>query len=210
MAVTRRSFNVLTALAFVVCFGVGFVSCLPADESPQYKLWANLLKTQTYSNSSNGTMLKMTWKNCGPSDPIYANLVITPETIPIPGKVNISFNATLNVTCDAPLKLEMKVKKKIAATYWTVPCIDNVGSCTYSDLCSMIPYPPSQPCPPPFSTYKIPCHCPFQKGAYHLPLTEIDLPAIPHADGKFKATAYLSMNGEQLACYEADLQFKAR
>ena len=50
-----------------------------------------------------------------------------------------------------------------------IPCVDNVGSCQYQNVCSMI-RPDSGPCSPPFSTYDIPCHCPFNAGIYTLPL----------------------------------------
>ena len=44
-----------------------------------------------------------------------------------------------------------------------VPCVDNIGSCNYDDVCSMIPPTPSSGCPPPLPTYKIPCACPVPK-----------------------------------------------
>lgn len=44
-----------------------------------------------------------------------------------------------------------------------IPCVDNLGSCTYVDGCSMIPFKAGQPCPAPLSTYNLPCTCPFQQ-----------------------------------------------
>ena len=57
------------------------------------------------------------------------------------------------------LQLSLSVKKKVL--FWiTVPCIDNVGSCTYDNVCDLLV---TFACPPPFKKYGIPCSCPFAK-----------------------------------------------
>jgi len=57
------------------------------------------------------------------------------------------------------LQLSLTVKKQVI--FWiTVPCIDNVGSCTYDDLCNIMT---QFGCPAPFKEYGIPCRCPFAK-----------------------------------------------
>jgi ganglioside GM2 activator len=48
--------------------------------------------------------------------------------------------------------------------FWIdVPCVDNVGSCDYEDLCADIPFPPGDPCPEPFLSLNLPCNCPVSK-----------------------------------------------
>ncbi|XP_070554173.1 ganglioside GM2 activator-like [Ptychodera flava] len=214
MAILRNGMVVAAALTFIACFSFRFVTAHPVDESLQYKLLMDLLSIPQKPHSSNATRLGMTWKNCGSSDPIHANVVITPETIPIPGNIQLSFNATFDITFGAPLQLKLELKKKVVGIFVEIPCVDNIGSCTYDDLCSMIPFPPSQPCPEPLSTYKIPCQCPFPKGMYSLPPSSIEIPTIPDipswlTDGDYQATAHLSMSGRELACYEADVSLKA-
>ena len=40
-----------------------------------------------------------------------------------------------------------------------MPCVDDVGSCTYDDGCALL----SQiKCPPEFKKYGIPCQCPIK------------------------------------------------
>jgi len=60
------------------------------------------------------------------------------------------------------LQLTVTVKKDVI--FWiTVPCIDDVGSCTYDDACAFIA---QFDCPTPFQKYGIPCRCPIAKVSY--------------------------------------------
>lgn len=52
------------------------------------------------------------------------------------------------------------MQKKVGFLWVDVPCVDNVGSCNYDDLCASIPFPPGEPCPEPFLTLGLPCNCP--------------------------------------------------
>ena len=54
------------------------------------------------------------------------------------------------------LDLHIKVKEKIIG-WLDLPCIDNVGSCNYKDICS----PTSEECPASFKKHGIPCKCPI-------------------------------------------------
>jgi len=58
------------------------------------------------------------------------------------------------------LQLSLTVKKKIGFVWFTAPCKDNVGSCTYDNICEMLP---ASDCPAILKKYGIPCHCPFAK-----------------------------------------------
>ena len=44
-----------------------------------------------------------------------------------------------------------------------IPCLFGAGSCTYDDVCSMIPPTPPSGCPQPLKDANIPCACPFRK-----------------------------------------------
>lgn len=49
------------------------------------------------------------------------------------------------------------MKKKVFV--WIhLPCLDGMGSCTYDDVCSIIP---KLKCPSVFQQYHIPCKCPI-------------------------------------------------
>lgn len=56
------------------------------------------------------------------------------------------------------------VEKALGDLWIQLPCIDQLGSCTYNDVCSILDelIPPGTPCPEPLLTYGIPCHCPFK------------------------------------------------
>ena len=58
------------------------------------------------------------------------------------------------------LQAAVQVQRKVGFLWIDVPCINNIGSCHYDDLCAVIPFPPSQPCPEPFLTLGLPCNCP--------------------------------------------------
>lgn len=44
----------------------------------------------------------------------------------------------------------------------TLPCVDNLGSCTYDDLCNY-GYSINETCPEQFLNSNVPCRCPFPK-----------------------------------------------
>lgn len=56
------------------------------------------------------------------------------------------------------------VEKALGDLWIQLPCIDQLGSCTYDDVCNILDnlIPPGMPCPEPLLTYGIPCHCPFK------------------------------------------------
>lgn len=56
------------------------------------------------------------------------------------------------------------VEKALGDLWIQLPCIEQLGSCTYDDVCSILDelIPPGTPCPEPLLTYGIPCHCPFK------------------------------------------------
>lgn len=50
----------------------------------------------------------------------------------------------------------------MAGFYVKIPCIDNVGSCTYGDICKLW----ADACPKQFEKYGLPCNCPFPAKTY--------------------------------------------
>lgn len=63
----------------------------------------------------------------------------------------------INLGC---VKVIVRVQKKVGFLWIEVPCVDNVGSCDYEDLCAELPFPPGVPCPEPFLALGLPCNCP--------------------------------------------------
>lgn len=62
-------------------------------------------------------------------------------------------------------QVELTVQKEMAGFWVRVPCVEQVGSCTYEDMCNMFDMflPPGEPCPEPLHSYGLPCHCPFKE-----------------------------------------------
>src|SRR5271154_1365816 len=93
------------------------------------------------------------------------------------------------------------MEKKILGFYVTIPCIDNVGSCTYTGLCKNW----ADVCPKYFSKYGIPCNCPIPPNTYSIPGGVFEIQAkIPGiATGDFRLTAhFISGSGAHLGCLQ--------
>ena len=122
---------------------------------------------------------KFSYVNCGPdTDPLkIVSLVVSPDPLLIPGTLRFSGEVNLKSTLLSPLTMQMKLIKKIGFIELEIPCVENFGSCTYQDVCAMLPLP--QDCPSFFKDQKLPCTCPFNGGDYigkNLEV-EVDLPA---------------------------------
>ncbi|XP_066285038.1 ganglioside GM2 activator-like [Branchiostoma lanceolatum] len=152
-------------------------------------------------------MSKWRVTDCGmPSDPVKINGTLMPDPLNINDQISGSFNVTSMVMVSSPLKAEVTIMKKVGSTMVKIPCVSNLGSCNYDDLCSLIPLQPGEPCPSPLSDYNIPCMCPFKMGSYVLPAQSFYLPSgiLPSwlVTGEYHGKAMLSSNGKSLACRE--------
>jgi len=158
------------------------------------KIWQEHNKESSNSISSkeqiNGDVLKFSYSNCGPkTDPFQIKqLQVLPDPIKLSGIVNVTADVTLAADVKGPLTVALKMLKKVGPVEVEIPCVDNFGSCTYSDVCQLLP--PASDCPAFFKEHSIPCNCPFPMGEYsaqNLDL-EIDVPAkIP--GGQYTITA---------------------
>jgi len=150
------------------------------------------------------------WSNCGSkSDPIQLkNLTVKPDPVKLPGQVTLEFAADVNVTLASPVQASIQLKKHTWLGWITVPCIDNIGSCTYQDVCSILSA--NITCPPEFKKYGIPCKCPITKASYYLPSisTFVKLPSsVPSwlESGDYAVQATLKKGTQQLGCIAIQL-----
>ncbi|XP_036825660.1 coiled-coil domain-containing protein 69 [Oncorhynchus mykiss] len=106
------------------------------------------------------------WENCGkPDDPaVLKTLTLSPDPITVPGDLTASASGNTTVELAAPLAVNVTLEKEVAGFWVTVPCLEEIGSCHYTDGCDLLNLliPPGQDCPEPLHTYGIPCHCPFK------------------------------------------------
>lgn len=147
------------------------------------------------------------WKNCGQETDIgqIDSLALAPDPIKLPGNITLSFAGGLHSSLTAPLSADVKVEKKVL--FWIeVPCIENVGSCSYDDICQIIS---TMGCPPVFMKYGIPCQCPVKAGNYKANHAELYLnpKGIPSwaEDGEYRATITVRQGTRQVICLSVQL-----
>ncbi|NXI72697.1 SAP3 protein, partial [Anseranas semipalmata] len=148
------------------------------------------------------------WENCSDGkDPIVLqSLSVAPDPISIPGNLRISAAVNGRKGMASPVKVVLLVEKALGDLWIQLPCINQLGSCTYDDICTILDnlIPPGTPCPEPLLTYGIPCHCPFKAGSSSLPASDIPLPDVElppwMTNGNYRIMAVVSRNGEELAC----------
>ncbi|XP_024116100.1 ganglioside GM2 activator [Oryzias melastigma] len=153
------------------------------------------------------------WKNCWKPDApaLLKTLSVSPDPIAIPGDLTAAASGSTSVELDAPLSLNVTLKKEVAGIWVKVPCLDQLGSCHYPDACDLLNQliPPGQDCPEPLHTYGLPCHCPFKAGSYSLPQSEFYLPNVdlPYwlTNGKYTVQGVLGLPGQELGCLEIAL-----
>jgi ganglioside GM2 activator len=98
------------------------------------------------------------------------------------------------------------MEKKVGGFFIKVPCIDDVGSCNYSNLCASW----ADICPTTFAKYGIPCQCPIAPNIYSVPDVEIDIASkLPFiADGDLRVTADLSSDSGHFGCLRIQVTIK--
>ncbi|GFO48850.1 ganglioside gm2 activator [Plakobranchus ocellatus] len=144
---------------------------------------------------------KFVYNNCGHPETDVFNLttiIVRPEPIKLPGKVTLGASFAFRETATSPIKLQVEMDVSRSGDQWQkLPCIEQVGTCTYDDICELLSMLPE--CKP--------CQCPFAKGNYSVPATTIDIPLelVPPGDYRIKA---VFTNSEKLgACIELIISF---
>lgn len=92
------------------------------------------------------------------------------------------FHIVVLIIIDENKRIQVKLKlvKKMGPLKIEIPCIDGFGSCTYEDICKLLP-PDNNGCSEFFKENSIPCSCPFPRGDYSAQNLQVDisLPAKP-------------------------------
>jgi len=149
------------------------------------------------------------WTNCGnKDDPVQVKqLSVLPDPLPFPGNITLAVNVNNTIDLKSPIKVDLELYKHEVFIWIPIPCIDNVGSCTYDDICELLATIPE--CPPELKKYGITCKCPILKADYVVPTTTIDV-VIPGpiptflVSGKYKARANVTnaATNEPIICLE--------
>lgn len=144
--------------------------------------------------------VRFDWGNCDGNLPVQViSLDVQPDPIVMPGNININFNVQSDVSIQAPVRMEVLFKKRFAYLWFVVPCTDNVGTCTYDDVCEMVA---QYQCPPEFEEYKIPCQCPVDAGSYVLPDSQLPMTFQPSIfeQGSYYAEVRMYQGDAEVGC----------
>ncbi|XP_043192101.1 ganglioside GM2 activator-like [Amphibalanus amphitrite] len=153
-------------------------------------------------------------KNCGTDhDPIQLNTLTLPGVIDLKASFNFSIDAELHLQLKAPLKVALKVQRYFLLWWVTVPCIEGVfGTCTFNDLCSLLPGQGNHTCPPVFTDHDLPCGCPAGPGdikADDVPvnLGSVNIPEeVASGSYRLKTTITDGTTEELMGCFDIDLK----
>ncbi|XP_031574138.1 ganglioside GM2 activator-like [Actinia tenebrosa] len=150
------------------------------------------------------------WKNCDRGAPVQVKKVtLSPTPVRLYEGAKITFGGSAEIKGNAGVnyKVELSIKRKAGSwvPIWVpIPCISNVGSCTYTGLsCSKI-----------WKKLNKPAQCPVPAGSHNLPTTTITLPKVDLpsflTSGTYWARAKLinTDNRRVMACVEIDIKIR--
>ncbi|XP_052672714.1 uncharacterized protein LOC128155172 [Crassostrea angulata] len=144
------------------------------------------------------------FKNCGGMIDVRS-LSVQPDPLQFPGTITFSASAALNTTLSAPLNAKIELKKKAAGIWVPLPCIDQIGSCSYGDICQLLEQ--ITQCPPQLTAIGIDCKCPIKAGKYTLPSMSQDIGAEAFPSGDYEVTGTVTdKDGKVAACLEVQFE----
>ncbi|XP_007528830.1 ganglioside GM2 activator [Erinaceus europaeus] len=192
---------------------------MPRLPQPALLLALGLLLVPTVAARAPRRQLSgFSWDNCdeGKDPALITSLTVEPDPIVIPGNLTISGETKTDVALKAPQQVELTVEKEVAGLWIKIPCVEQIGSCKYEDICDILNdlIPPGHPCPEPLRTYGLPCHCPIRAGTYSLPKSDFTLPdlELPSwlSTGHYRIQGILSSNGKRLGCIKIAASLKGK
>ncbi|XP_052240796.1 ganglioside GM2 activator-like [Dreissena polymorpha] len=162
--------------------------------------------------------LKFQLHECHTQNPILhlSNPHLSADTVHIPGPETGDVDVQILRPVDGSYTLDVHVQTHVLFGFVDVPCISNLGSCSY-DLCGILSgqqFNNTHHCPLEIaaSSPDFPCACPFDAGNYHLNPTTFQIPELSGllkwlASGDYKVhfTIKNTRTSEVVACY--DVQF---
>ncbi|XP_055343950.1 ganglioside GM2 activator-like isoform X2 [Paramacrobiotus metropolitanus] len=203
--------NVLWEVTFILAVASSTLGMLlpfkwsshAADDATQQ--WNFLLNK--WAVAKNLHLQHFSWKSCGTTADIVKidSISISPDPIQLGSPMKITGSGSITKQIDQ-LEIDVVIQKKVFV-WITVPCVDGMGNCNYTDVCSLLP---PQPCPEPFQQQSIPCTCPFPAATYNvkdLPVMFTPSKQIPSwlDKGDFKAHVVLKAGEIPLGCYDLEL-----
>ncbi|XP_041365981.1 ganglioside GM2 activator-like [Gigantopelta aegis] len=136
-------------------------------------------------------------------------LTLKPDPVEIPGNITAWGYIRVNKPIVGNISLELKLKRYLGFFWLSVPCLKNIGSCTYPDVCELLEdhYNETIGCNENLQAHDIPCTCPFLPGTYTLKPEMFQIPQLKGlwaslAKGDYKADVRLrdTDSNEVIAC----------
>ncbi|GFO48855.1 ganglioside gm2 activator [Plakobranchus ocellatus] len=193
----------------VICATVFTFSAVTFASAQEFQYLRDVFRASIqHAENKESRVNKFVYNNCGhPETDIFnlTSIIIRPDPVQLPGKVTLGASFVFRETARSPIKLQVEIDVRSGGKWLKLPCIEQVGTCTYEDICDLLSLLPA--CPEPLVSAGIPCQCPFPKGSYNLPASTIDIPLelVPPGDYKVKA---VFTNGEKPgACIELTISF---
>nr|BAD16601.1 YGSC-1 [Lymnaea stagnalis] len=153
-----------------------------------------------------GLAKSFSFKNCADPDNeilVPSNFNLEPDPIRAPGNITVSGNLEIKSKFGSPLVASVVVWKKVLGIWIKIPCYHGVGSCTYSDACTLLTSPD---CPTVLTKIGLPCQCPFPAGTFNFEPFDIVIPKALPVSGEIFIHLKTSYEGSLVTC--VDLQFE--
>jgi len=158
--------------ALFVSFVVSFVQ--PKQKVAFEELLQESLSTpRVLSRNQNPPVepMSFSWADCGPATaPIHLSILkIVPDPIILGDNITIFADGSTKVdfTPQIGVSVSLVIETKVFGYWVKVPCVDNIGSCTYSDPCALMANDVHL-CPT-ITPYGLPCKCPIKANSYGTP-----------------------------------------
>ncbi|BFZ09166.1 hypothetical protein BsWGS_12205 [Bradybaena similaris] len=94
---------------------------------------------------------------------------IDPSPIQVPGSLSLALAVDVRKSIEGNLRADVIIRRKLGPVWIPVPCFNNVGSCTYTDVCSLLRNLATNGCPAVLTAINLTCSCPVAAGTYTLP-----------------------------------------
>ena len=166
------------------------------------------------------TYKEMTFTDCGSRNAKINRLSYTPMPIIQPGAGKISFSIAATENIKGVIKADVNIVRTVSGIKLPVRCYivqgENVGSCSYPDLCNLmkrlVSYGPGN-CPANLAQHGIDCNCPVNINKRDLDIDmDVTLPQAPEyaswlSTGDFDVKLSASV-GTISACYNIKFSVK--
>ncbi|ELT90215.1 hypothetical protein CAPTEDRAFT_219327 [Capitella teleta] len=162
------------------------------------------------------------YSDCGsdPDRPIrILNVTASPLPVRAPGKFRIAASANVSEELPPKMGVDVIVSKSLFGFNFKIPCVNNIGTCHYSDVCSLLDayFGHRRRCPRWLRRHQLPCRCPIQPDVYSLKRFSVQIPKLSGmmevlARGEYQIIIRVvnEDNKNELACFQSTFEIKKR